>query len=70
MIASLWEFLEYGADTFLKMNVQHSIETGVSDTMEDMLVAFLGSIIVSILYIIESKKTKKGFLRKAINDLK
>ena len=70
MIASLWEFLEYGADTFLKMNVQHSIETGVSDTMEDMLVAFLGRIIVSILYIIESKKTKKGFLRKAINDLK
>ncbi len=70
MIASLWEFLEYGADTFLKMNVQHSIETGVSDTMEDMLVAFLGSIIVSILYIIEGKKTKKGFLRKAINDLK
>lgn len=70
MIASLWEFLEYGADTFLKMNVQHSIETGVSDTLEDMLVAFLGSIIVSILYIIESKKTKKGFLRKAINDLK
>lgn len=70
MIASLWEFLEYGADTFLKMNVQHSIETGVSDTMEDMLVAFLGSITVSILYIIEGKKTKKGFLRKAINDLK
>lgn len=70
MIASLWEFLEYGADTFLKMNVQHSIETGVSDTMEDMLVAFLGSIIVSILYIIEGKKTKKGFLRKSINDLK
>lgn len=70
MIASLWEFLEYGADTFLKMNVQHSIETGVSDTMEDMLVAFLGSIIVSIFYIIEGKKTKKGFLRKAINDLK
>ena len=69
MIASIWEFFEYGADTFLKLNVQHSIETGVTDTIEDMLVAFMGSIIVSIVYLIELKKLKKCFIKKAISNL-
>lgn len=70
MIASIWEFLEYAADTFLNMNVQHSIETGVSDTMEDMLVAFLAGIIVSILYLVECKFVKNGFIKKAVSNLK
>ena len=48
MIASLWEFVEFGADTFLGMNVQHNLDTGVNDTMEDMLIAFFGSIIISV----------------------
>lgn len=70
MVASIWEFFEYGADTLLKLNVQHSIETGVSDTMEDMLVAFLGGIILSIIYFIEEKKIKNGFIKKAVSTLK
>ena len=64
MIASLWEFLEFGVDTFFGMNVQHSIDTGVRDTMEDMLIAFLGSLIVSISYLVENKIGKNGFLKK------
>ena len=64
LIASLWEFLEYGADTFMHLNVQHNIETGVSDTMEDMLVAFLGSIIVALTYI------KTNIIIKIVNALK
>lgn len=70
MVASIWEFLEYGTDTFLRMNVQHSIETGVSDTMEDMLIAFLGSIIVGVSYLVESKVQKNGFLKKVVSDIK
>ncbi len=66
MIASLWEFLEFGTDNFLGMNVQHSLETGVRDTMEDMLVAFLGSIIVSVTYLLEGKK---GFIKRLVSDL-
>ena len=58
MIASIWEFLEFGADTFFGMNVQHSLDTGVRDTMEDMLIAFLGSLIVSISYLVENKIAK------------
>lgn len=65
MIASLWEFCEFGADKFFGMNVQHSIETGVSDTMEDMLIAFLGSIIVSIKYLTEKHK---GIINKIVSN--
>ena len=67
MIASLWEFLEFGTDTFLGMNVQHSLETGVRDTMEDMLIAFLGSIIVSVTYLLEEKKK---IIKKIVDALK
>lgn len=64
MIAGLWEFLEYGADKFLGLNVQHSIETGVRDTMEDMLIAFFGSILVSIKYLTEKKD---GMVKKIVS---
>lgn len=70
MIASFWEFLEYGADTFLNMNVQHSIETGVSDTMDDMLIANLGSFIVSFIYLVECKFLNNGFIKKTVSNLK
>lgn len=70
MIASIWEFLEFVADTFFGMNVQHSLDTGVRDTMEDMLIAFLGSLIVSISYLVENKIAKNGFLKRVVSDLK
>lgn len=59
MIAVLWEFSEFTGDSLFGMNVQHNMETGVKDTMQDMLVAFLGSIIVSVLYLIKTKVFKK-----------
>lgn len=58
MIASFWEFLEFGAFVFLKMDVQHHLTTGVFDTMEDMLIALFGSIIVSVLYLVHVKLNK------------
>ncbi len=66
MVASIWEFVEFGTDVFLGMNVQHSLETGVKDTMEDMLVAFAGSMIVGITYLLEGKN---GFVKKIVSDL-
>lgn len=69
MVASLWEFVEFGSFVFLKMDVQHHLTTGVFDTMEDMLVAFLGGMIVSISYLLENKVSKNGFLKKVVNDL-
>lgn len=68
MIASVWEFLEFGADNIMNLNTQHSIDTGVRDTMEDMLTAFAGSIIISIMYFCETKHNKKGIITKAVED--
>ncbi len=63
-IAALWEFMEFFADTFLNMNVQHSVDTGVIDTMEDMLIATLGGLIVFIKYLFE--KNKNSMLSKFV----
>lgn len=59
MIASFWEFFEFLSDKILKGDTQWVLLTGVDDTMTDMLIAFLSSIIFSIFYYVESKKNKK-----------
>ena len=59
MVASLWEFVEFGSFVFLSMDVQHHLTTGVFDTMEDMLIAFLGNIIICGLYLLKNNKKKK-----------
>ena len=50
LIAILWELFEYFMDTCIGMDLQHTLDTGVTDTMQDMLVALLGGLISS-LYI-------------------
>jgi len=65
MVASFWEFGEFTFDTLLGMNVQH-VETGVKDTIEDMLVATLGSIILVLLYL--SSKSEL-YIKKLTNNL-
>lgn len=67
MVASFWEFGEYIADLIMKTDVQHVLDTGVADTMQDMLIAFLGSIIVAIKYICENKD---GLIKKIVSALK
>jgi len=59
-IACFWEFFEFTSDKIFKGNVQHVLDTGVDDTMIDMLMAFIGSIAFCILYAIEEGKRKKG----------
>lgn len=56
-IASLWEFFEFTADRLLGGDAQRVLESGVTDTMTDMICAFLGSILFSILHYF--KKTCK-----------
>lgn len=61
-IASLWEFFEFTSDKLLNGDVQWVEETGVDDTMGDMLIAFLGSILYSIYFLIRVKS--KEYLNK------
>ena len=58
LVALSWEIIEYLADVIIKTNLQHNIETGVGDTMCDMIVATIGGII-SYLYYLYKIKIKK-----------
>ena len=64
MVASLWEFFEFTADTISGGDTQKVLETGVADTMKDMIVAFLGAILVSIYYGYEKCCNKKLFFNR------
>ena len=41
-IAAFWEIFEFFGDNTLGMNLQHRIDTGVRDTMEDIICAVMG----------------------------
>jgi len=58
-IAGVWEIFEFVCDKITKGDAQKVLETGVSDTMEDMIIASVGAIVYSIIYIVLSKKNKK-----------
>lgn len=55
-VALIWELFEFGADCLLNMDLQHNLDTGVVDTMEDMMAAFLGGISCLVVSIIYKKK--------------
>lgn len=48
IIAIAWEVFEFSIDSLVHTNLQHNQDTGVIDTMQDMIVALLGGIISSI----------------------
>lgn len=54
--AVLWEVVEYVGDLVLGTNLQHNIETGVNDTMEDMIVALMGGLIAYIILVVKLGK--------------
>lgn len=54
-IGVLWEFFEYGMDTFFGMDMQKNtilpsgaVDIGLIDTMEDLFVNFVGSVVFSV----------------------
>lgn len=50
LIAILWEIFEFSADSIIHSNLQHNLDTGVVDTMGDLIVATTGGIIASIIF--------------------
>ncbi len=64
MVASLWELCEFLIDNTMGSNMQHNIDTGVFDTMEDMLICLLASIITSIEFLTEKGK---GIINKIVS---
>lgn len=50
MCAGMWEVFEYVCNIFVGGDAQRVALTGVNDTMLDMIVAFIGSLVTSIIY--------------------
>ncbi len=60
----LWEIFEYSMDLFFLTNMQKS---GLVDTMGDLIVDFLGGLIVSLNGYIALRHHKKSTLIKAVS---
>ena len=50
-IAALWEYFEFTIDKLSGNDTQNVLTTGVDDTIEDMMIATLPSIVTSFFYI-------------------
>lgn len=65
MVATLWELFEFSADRMFGYDAQKVLETGVRDTMKDIVCASLGSILFLVCYIydvIADKNKLKEFI--------
>ena len=62
-VSCCWEFFEFFSDQIFNGDTQCVKLTGVSDTMEDMLIAFLGSILFSGYLIIKMKRNE-AYMKK------
>ncbi len=69
MVASLWEIFEYLSSYYFNVDPQRVALTGVSDTMKDIIVAFLGSILISLSYYFENTEGYQLLTKKFINQL-
>jgi len=69
-IAAFWEFFEFTNDNIFNKDAQKVAKTGVDDTMMDMIMAFIGSIIYSVIYFIETKTKKKMLVGKFVDNIK
>ncbi|MCM1991960.1 hypothetical protein [Oceanirhabdus seepicola] len=54
----VWELYEFGLDQFFGMNTQHAIDTGVFDTMKDVVCNTTGALASSFIFY-KALKTKK-----------
>lgn len=69
MIAGLWEIFEFTTDNIFGKDAQKVLTTGVTDTMKDIISAFLGSLIIIISYIYEKVNKTKLFIINFIKSI-
>lgn len=64
----IWEILEYFDDKLFIANNQR-LDTGVNDTMLDLIFTLIGSMFFSIIYIIENKCNKNLLIKNYIKNI-
>ena len=55
MCAGLWETFEFVCNILFGGDAQRVVATGVTDTMLDMIVAFIGASVFSFGYFVKNK---------------
>ena len=63
----LWELIEFFIDKIFNLDMQDKI-TGVNDTMEDIIYAFLGSLSFNVMFYFEYKNNK-FLIQNLINNM-
>lgn len=51
-----WEILEFAIDTLFSANLQHTVESGINDTMGDIICSFCGSFMYGFFRLFLSNK--------------
>jgi hypothetical protein len=65
-IAVLWELYEYAAFLLTGHDAQHHLDTGVIDTMEDILACFVGSLLMALSFIFYCKRGIRLFMVRTL----
>lgn len=68
-VAGCWEFLEYFMDMITGGDTQHVLTTGIDDSMGDMLVATLASIMFAIYYYYQVHFAKTNRIETLVDHL-
>ncbi len=55
-VAALWEIFEFTSDSLLGYDAQRVLETGVVDTMKDIICALLGGLLFICMYLFKTSK--------------
>jgi len=63
---AIWEIIEFTIDTVFNLDVQRVAESGVTNTMLDIIMGLLGALVIVILLIIDNAFYKNKFLEKLI----
>ncbi len=69
LVAVSWEIFEFTSDKIFNADAQNVLTTGVDDTMKDMIVALLGSILYGITFLHEKVNSINGIISKYINNI-
>ncbi len=70
LVAGLWEMFEFTSDKLFGKDAQNVLTTGVDDTMKDMIVAFLGTLLYVVLYIYEEANKRTVVIKKFIDSIR
>lgn len=66
LIAVLWEIAEFSVFLLIGHDAQHHLDTGVFDTMEDLISCLIGSLIIAADYLFSVKRKTKLPLTRLI----